>query len=55
MIDPSEPRHIRFTKRDVPQLPELTPYDFDAEQRQRIQGAVQAEAHFGFRPFGWEW
>ena len=55
MIDPSEPRTIRFDKRDVPNLPEVPPFDFDADQRRRNAAARMMERLLGFLPFGSEW
>lgn len=55
MIDPSWPKPIYFHKKDVPELPDVEPYDAEEEQRKDAETARQMEHDFGFRPFGWEW
>ena len=55
MIDPADATTIRFAKSDVPVLPDVEPYDKEAEQRRRCEQADRMEGLFGFRPFGGDW
>lgn len=55
MIDPSWSKPIRFEPTDVPELPDVEPYDADVEQRKNAKAALKMEKEMGFRPFGVEW
>ena len=55
MIDPSWPKPIRFERTDVPDMPDIPHYDYEAERRHSAKVADELEEHFGWRPFVVEW
>lgn len=59
MIDPKEPKPIRFSDTDQPELSEIDQQLVEAHRRRREQVKEMRrqwlENHFSWRPFGDEW
>ena len=59
MTDNDTPQAIRFSKCDVPELPEIPDRDIkaerEAERKRKEENARWLENHMGFDPFGDVW
>ena len=58
MIDPNDPKPIRFSRDNVPELAEIPDLSTEAEREAELQRKDEnlrwLEEHLGFRPFGVE-
>ena len=59
MIDPDEPKTIRFSPGDVPELPDILQEEIEAsreaERRRKEDNLRWLEEHCDWRPIGGEW
>lgn len=59
MIDPDEPKTIRFKPTDQPELAEIEQEsierEHEAERKRKEETQQWLEQNMGFQPFGGEW